>query len=361
MSNQLLIIGNGFDISHGLNTTYKNFVDNYMSEDLIEEWKTVVKINEIIDEWSNFEVVIGELTTDKWFNKYFETYSTESFNEFKYKDERESLDREIDSLNKIFNNIHEELLNFIIEESRKKVYKIDNLATSIDNNALAITFNYTNTAELYVDEVYHIHGSVEENHIIFGYPLRPEFNGIHEKAVVFSKTRLRETLSFIRSLPINISETERSEYIEIFNFFRNRSYTGRGLYFDYSDKTRELMKENSIQCEFPRESNLNKKMYNNLKEERLQSIPKVVDDYLESYYENSKLFGEFDFSNITNLKILGHSITADCEIYDSLFQQLDKLQAIDLYVYEGESNDSIETKIQSIEIFTDVTINILPY
>lgn len=259
--NRLVIIGNGFDLAHGLETSYKNFIDWYwnqrymelltnnspMSDDGLckfeirqdhsehkETWfnlayqeklvlyRKAEELRQIIEEnpskyikapgillnritqnietkgWTDIESDYYELLkTNVRSIKRQEIQSTPSSFPKEYlsyqnrcKKLHEQLDflrqKLVDYLNmfdavqhneKIHNCIYENIQEQDIETSRN--FKLPTKFKIGDQNPLEnimlLSFNYTKTADLYVDNSYksnvnYIHGSLEEpNNIIFGY------------------------------------------------------------------------------------------------------------------------------------------------------------------------------------------------
>lgn len=64
---------------------------------------------------------------------------------------------------------------------------------------------------------------------------------------------------------------------------------------------------------------------------------------------------------MTHLVILGHSLEADKEVFDSIFKRLINLDKIDIYSYDQESQDSIDKKKIFFDIYGSFDIQILNY
>ncbi len=220
--NKLILIGNGFDLAHGLKTSYNDFLFWYIcrvvnegmnsagcySDNLIELEKIYIpfeydrniqtsedvfklleakpnkpiKYNSIL-----FNRLISSIKRDKWVDverAYFgvlKMYFTN--NSFTNKPEL------IDKLNNDFNYIIELLISYLqtINENLDSVARLESVSSGTTFNSLftssalfreakVINFNYTNTlqAKRYTrqDDIIHIHGRVSEkevNPIIFGY------------------------------------------------------------------------------------------------------------------------------------------------------------------------------------------------
>ena len=259
--NRLVIIGNGFDLAHGLETSYKNFIDWYwrkwvldlcnnhsrIAEDVLCRWELIntnpiepitwylltfqqgffrfsdpMIFKEQIENSPDFCIISKSLLLDRitknietkgWTDiesDYYELLKTNvrsikrqeiqstpsSFPKeyLSYQNRCKKLHEQLDFLRqklvdylntldavqhneKIHNCIYENIQEQDIETSRN--FKLPTKFKIGDQNPLEnimlLSFNYTKTADLYVDNSYksnvnYIHGSLEEpNNIIFGY------------------------------------------------------------------------------------------------------------------------------------------------------------------------------------------------
>jgi hypothetical protein len=236
MKNKLVIIGNGFDLAHGLKTKYAHFLKAYLSkivkEQILSPFYSEIYSNEVSDvsillhglnsshksiselfkeilkqynenkesRWVDIEAVYFSILT-KYYNEYIKDINSshlqiknddELKSTFKYKVEKLNIDFEIikteliDYLNTITfeNNVYRE--DFI------PLFR-DVLCSKIaDNNSesLFLNFNYTTSLNLYKElidkkgnNILHIHGKLidKTNPIIFGYG--DEMNPYHQKIV----------------------------------------------------------------------------------------------------------------------------------------------------------------------------------
>lgn len=190
---KLFIIGNGFDIAHGLPTRYSDFQD-YLMENYPGASDEYLSVPESItmpdgSEKYNDDEVVGfllkiiteaEVTDEKWsdlentlglldFDDYFDDWDYEE-------DENEW--HEVDRNQKISANISDSI-RMIKEYFTDWIETIDlsdvevnrNFCDLIDcNNDLFLTFNYTETLEnIYeAENVYHIHGK-QGGDLVFGH------------------------------------------------------------------------------------------------------------------------------------------------------------------------------------------------
>lgn len=178
------LIGNGFDISAGLNTRYSDFYKYMISKyesgecsknDILEN----IKNNS--DLWSNLELGLGEYTQEiaddigkleKFFDEKFQIDTML----MKYLCiEQERIDWENNnSIQKVRNDFSKYIYNFynlFTPVERDEILKI----CSNSNSAYkVISFNYTNVIKKCIDlisnniELLYLHGSLEKNNAILG-------------------------------------------------------------------------------------------------------------------------------------------------------------------------------------------------
>ena len=178
------LIGNGFDISAGLNTRYSDFYKYMISKyesgecsknDILEN----IKNNS--DLWSNLELGLGEYTQEiaddigkleKFFDEKFQIDTML----MKYlRIEQERIDWENNnSIQKVRNDFSKYIYNFynlFTPVERDEILKICSNSNSVYK---VISFNYTNVIKKCIDlisnkiELLYLHGSLEKNNAILG-------------------------------------------------------------------------------------------------------------------------------------------------------------------------------------------------
>jgi len=201
--NNLVIIGNGFDLAHNMKTSYNHFIEYLINShinsneytDLFDFANLTIKdYNDLFEKMKNhssgltydnfkqkfIQSLLLELKSNNWCdieNKYFELLNPITENsDFKGSPKK---------LNNEFEIIKNYLVDYLktqekeakfIESYRKMFELIDSKETAILN------FNYTNTLQnLYSNEikeskVIHIHGELSnlKNPIVFGYAANDE-------------------------------------------------------------------------------------------------------------------------------------------------------------------------------------------
>lgn len=168
---KLFIIGNGFDVGHGIPCRYSDFRDylNENREDIIEIMERYYYVGQDSDLWSDFErsleedinydsltEIIGENTPN---------FASDDFRDGDWYDAQIYIEQDCDELLENVRHGFEEWIESLDILQILKKY-------DIDESALYITFNYTEILEqIYEIEtanILHIHNKVGEE-LIFGH------------------------------------------------------------------------------------------------------------------------------------------------------------------------------------------------
>lgn len=223
--NDLYLIGNGFDLAHGLKTSYNDFLLWYLNSFLKEFWQkdhyeddlmkidrmgvgyhfpdrfdTISSVLQFLKERNYkrkahhdfFEVIITNYRDYRWVDIEYEYYTAlvdiyKRFEKTGLSRDRNT-DKELDLLNNCFDSVKKKLVEYL--QTLKINSKLDNrqiesiLLEGTGNESqyrgdkLFVNFNYTKTMELYTsrnfptnDNLINIHGELGDlsNPIIFGY------------------------------------------------------------------------------------------------------------------------------------------------------------------------------------------------
>lgn len=282
--NRLVIIGNGFDLAHGLKTSYKDFIDWYWEHRLYalltehsdtssdclctlitkaySSWQSYAfshsffknydgtwkkspkeKIEEIINNEEDFYVelcpffenITKSIDTKGWVdieNEYYKLLKKYADKPDECKELNKQLKFLQDKLVEYLKTLPEvecnkeivELLKAPFEKQDISTYDKENAFASIrayasipdkctPENVLLLSFNYTNTVEMYTDSnriSNYIHGSLsKENEIIFGYgdELDKDYKDILDK-------NDNELLNYVKS----VKYLEADHYKEMLRF-----------------------------------------------------------------------------------------------------------------------------------------------
>jgi len=164
MFKYLFIIGNGFDLAHGLQTSYSYFVNYCNKNNLLinNNFMNIIRIAQTNNNWSDIEYLYY-LTLLNYNNEQF--YIKNSFHGINLYDE--------------FDEVKNELSKYLINEQEKikEINSFNNLFSKFNNEeSFILNFNYTNTVFKYIErnkniELINIHGELqnENNPIIFGF------------------------------------------------------------------------------------------------------------------------------------------------------------------------------------------------
>ncbi len=300
----LAIIGNGFDLAHGFNTLYRSFVDCTNSPALDLFRKYCERENEI-ETWYNFEENVNIIT-----NKLFHLNLANTTN-------YEEICKEIEQFTEAFRNIHSLMIEYLRNETTNKaVNKILNIEKVLTDQTFAINFNYTNIAQAYTNNIYHIHGSLEEDNILLGYDYRDEACLAQYKDMCWSKTLCRESLEFRRYLKnkmgLSVEDAKYKEILNDFNVYIERQNSSRGL--------DELLREEISHFD-------------------------LINEILSSSEDIFDFIG-VDYEKIIRIIILGHGIEADKKLLQNILEKCINLKEIVIYRYSKESETEYQKKAE---------------
>lgn len=168
---KLFVIGNGFDIGHGIPCKYSNFQEylNDNREDILEVMEKFYYTGEDSELWSDFETslerdinydslteIIGENSPN---------LGSDDFRDGDWYDAQIYIEQECDELLEMVRSGFEEWIASLEISEVKKKYDLDRFA-------LYLTFNYTdvleNTYNIPISNILHIHNKAGEE-LIFGH------------------------------------------------------------------------------------------------------------------------------------------------------------------------------------------------
>lgn len=290
----LAIIGNGFDVAHNYNTRYTNFI-NCIGVESLQNYRSYVDTYGTPSLWKDFEKCAEELSI----SFYLHDITKENFN-----------DSTVIPFNDAFEELKKKLMDYLqTEQERIPLKKKPSIEKYLGSETIAFTFNYTNLAEFYLDNVYYIHGSLKEQDIVLGFdPISPlcmaGFNNIQ-----WFKGFCRERLAFRRYLrtQLNLSQSEPlfiklcEEYCQI-QIARN---SGKGL---EEDDITNLEHTNIL--------------WNYLAHEGEQ----------DAIAKNKERL-----SDISTVVVLGHSLQSDATFLNSIFNCLVNLKEIILFTFPEDN------------------------
>lgn len=319
---KIVIIGNGFDLAHGLHTSYSQFAQKYKDNVIIKQFHQYVDAlegeNPFIDdegvykniEWYSFELNMERLI--KW--NYQNDINSGGM----------AVDGNLSKLNNLFTNLESLLAKYLIEEcSSKKITAIESVQDCFDEYTLAISFNYTDTIKMYTDKYYYVHGSLsDDNHIIIGFATGELPCLCSGDNINFHKDVRKEELSYLRFLK---ESGCRNEIKELDEFKRHAIslFSGRGEY--------DLEYKNGEQ-----------NIYDTAE----------LSSHLKRYAEKNRFEPQresFDYKSVEEIVVMGHGLEADLSYLTGIFAEASKLDKVVLYSYDGESKNDLERKINTLK------------
>ena len=207
MKGRIIILGNGFDLAHGLKTSYSDFIE-YIINQSINNNQTVrdeiIDLGYLYSTDQNFEKIKKDFnklnsasdkpvngkiySTNKFFKALLTTFFSANWVDiedyyFRYMGNSNS----IEELNNEFELVKKHLEEYLLKQQENTKNNssffnekfIDLFKEGNPNSILFLNFNYTSTIGLYLDSlrsiqdkhVVYIHGQLksEDNPIIFGY------------------------------------------------------------------------------------------------------------------------------------------------------------------------------------------------
>lgn len=240
----LYIIGNGFDLFHGLNTSYKSF-GFYLKEKHSEIYNYLIEYYGLpyledpelkYYEWNYFETALANLNYESVLDDNSDYLPNPASDDFSDGDWH-ALEQVMEGIvNDLTVNLFNEFKNFILNVEFP--IKDNNELLNLDKNSKFLSFNYTDTLEKYYgissNNILYIHNKALSNDVlILGHRTNPEsFVKVEEK------------------MPDNLTFEEQHDWNEKMSNSYDFSYE-RGLdtilsYFSKSFKyTEDLINKNN--------------------------------------------------------------------------------------------------------------------
>lgn len=166
---KLYIIGNGFDLMHGLPTQYIKFKE--YCNDRIDDYLNYLKIDMSDDSaWSRFEEVLGYFNGDQYYDDNCDNREAESWSEA-----AGVADEIAEAAENLVDLVKSEFYDWVKEINLNNT----NQKTHLDPSALYLNFNYTSTLQIVYkipnERIEHIHGHVDAgSDLIFGHGMSIE-------------------------------------------------------------------------------------------------------------------------------------------------------------------------------------------
>lgn len=297
----MAIIGNGFDLAHGFQTGYRDFVES-VSHPSLKKFKSYCDDEAGIDTWYDFENNI-RILTDKLFLQTMQEDADYDFERGK-----------TTQLKKVFEDIHLLLAEYLASQTdNKQINKLASVRKYL-TGAKAVNFNYTKVAEAYTDDVVYVHGSLAEQDILLGYDYRQEACLAQYDDICWGKDLCREGLAFRRFLHseqgLTADDPEFARLVSSLATYHTCENSGRGIDEDAESYIPDF---------------------------------RFIDDYVHRH-RHINLLPAADYGHISQMVVLGHGIEADKAFLDRIVTACTKLKTVIIFRYHGESDASFEKK-----------------
>lgn len=198
---------------------------------------------------------------------------------------------------------------------RVNVGQFDTVRMIAGINPDTFEWQLKNTAEYYTNNIYYVHGSLDENDIILGYD-EPNFACLAQfDDIYWSKSICREMLAFRRLLKkgnSNYGDEKTKERIDSLEKYLNYENSGRGI----DDEVKDL-------------------------------IPNY--DFISNFHNdeiNTFVIKDIDFNNIKKIVVIGNGIEADITFLADMLKKCINLREVEIFKYENEPDESIDRKIK---------------
>lgn len=174
----LYIIGNGFDLHHGIRSRYSDFKD-YLSDSDRALHDLVEKFIPVKENWSDLEQALADIDVDSvadYASQFLEPYSAEDWSDSYHHDYQHEVNGIIEGLSK---ELKTRFTDWIMRLHIPNRTEVEAKILDLDKAAKYLTFNYTSTLlaiyEIPRANVLFIHGEVKSrNHdIVLGHAWGP--------------------------------------------------------------------------------------------------------------------------------------------------------------------------------------------
>jgi len=306
--NTLVIIGNGFDLAHGYKTKYTDFVAS-VEENYFNNYISLLKLNRVnSDDWSDFENRVYEMAENFRQGELELSPNTDFADEF----------------NSIFQDIQVRLIKYLDTEIKRKPFKkLKSIENCLDGNVLGLNFNYTNIAENYIDDIYYVHGSIDEGETVLGYDQMLTYCFTYYKNVKWHKRFSRRKLLFKRYLKEKLKNLRNEDlYTELcqdFDKVLEMEDSGKGL---------------------------------EIEDVRILKNSEHLIEYIQSDdFKKESQLDNFQFDNIDTIVVLGHGIKADITYLSSILENCSGLKKVIVFSHDSESCDEWQKKADFFKLY----------
>lgn len=175
---RLYIIGNGFDIRHGLPTGYKHF-KSYVAKNNQELYDSIEEYIPAGDEWNELESALGEIDYELILQNsemFLASYNTDDWSDAYHHDYQ----YEVDKITRMLSaRLKKQFADWVKGINIADADNSEQYIPPIPRESLYFSFNYTNTLQqIYAvpdEQIIHIHGNCSyDDDLILGHSFRVE-------------------------------------------------------------------------------------------------------------------------------------------------------------------------------------------
>lgn len=176
MSTKLYIIGNGFDLHHGISSSYGHF-KNYVKQNNNQLFQALEKYFDPVQLWSDFEGTLADLDTDRIMEEasnFLVDYGADNWSDAFHHDYQYEINERLKLVTTDLKEIFTEwILSLDIPSSYDSLLKLD-------REARYLNFNYTPTlSKLYrinIDNIIYIHNEAQDisSNLLLGHGFVPK-------------------------------------------------------------------------------------------------------------------------------------------------------------------------------------------
>lgn len=173
---RILIIGNGFDLQHGLKSNYCDF-SAWLKDNDGASYQKLDRVLATQDHWSKIEEGLGdaevfkEIISEVAFSQVDEDFEDDTYGS----DRQYAIEYQLEDEILSTKNLNDLVIRWINEVQKQAVNKIFDFLNNYD---LIINFNYTSiletSYEIPREKIVYIHGKADEGEIFFGHDVMDE-------------------------------------------------------------------------------------------------------------------------------------------------------------------------------------------
>ena len=289
---RLYIIGNGFDIYHGLDTKYQSFgfyLKNKHSQifDYLIDYYGLPYLEDIEKkyyEWNYFESALADLDYENVLDDnsdYLPNIGSDDFSDGDWHALQQVMERVVDDLTINLCDTFKEFINEVVYPEIE-----NNNLLKIDKDSCFINFNYTNTLESYYnidpDSILYIHNKAQSD----------------DRLILGHATDLEKFETVEEEMPEDLTDEEKAEWIEwqsdnydfayesgkqeILNYFKNSYKNTESIIEENSNFFNSLKDIQEIYVLGHSISEVDQPYFNKI----IESIPNKEVKWIVSYYSN---------------------------------------------------------------------------